>query len=93
MSVDCLLAGIVSGWPVVKLRILRNGVALDLTSGAEAASIIKSGKDCQPVDVLGVDPVGSLPVASVNRLATGCRGLGRYKLPGVEKTVDEDFLW
>ena len=67
-----LLAGIVSGWPSLKLRILRNGSVVYLSKGAsetphvagiEAASIIKSGEVCKPVDVLGVEPVGSLPVA------------------------------
>ena len=77
------MAGIVSGWPAVKIRILRNGSAVYLSKGiseaphivgTEAACSIRSGEVCKLVDVLGVDPVGSLPVVSVNRLATWCRG-------------------
>ena len=78
-----LMAGIVPGWPAVKVRILRNGSAVYVSKGAYCfphlavvgeLSIIKSGVVCKPVDVFGVDPVGSLPVASASRLATWCRG-------------------
>ena len=84
-----MLAGIVPGWPPVSLSILRDGTSIIKPLGASGprhevsagpASIIKHGGNCEPVDVLGVDPVGSLPVASVNRLATWCRGLGPYSL-------------